>query len=158
MALGQDRTLSEGLADVWAKLQPNMRQFFIAWLLVMMCGAVKKLATFPMPYIAGQSACMKEVTAIPSNDIANSAFMSGGRSRLNPGPSTLIPKALHREPSIPNPAPLHFQPRAPNTQIPDTKTQIPNSKSQPSNPESQSANTGRTGSATTQPCNRNPNP
>jgi len=72
MALGQDRTLSEGLADVWAKLQPNMRQFFIAWLLVMMCGAVKKLATFPMPYIAGQSACVREVI-------------------LNPQPSTSTP-------------------------------------------------------------------
>jgi len=80
MALGQNRTLKEGLADVWAKLKPNMWQFFIAWLLVMMCGAVKKLSTFPMPYIAGQSQCMKEVTSVPENMSANSAFLSGGKS------------------------------------------------------------------------------
>ena len=134
MALGQDRTLSEGITDVWAKLKNNKWQFFIAWFLVMMCGAVKKLSTFPMPYIAGQSSCLKEVTAIPQNDIANSAFMSGGRLNLNPAPSNLNPKPLHREPAILNPALLRSQPRTPSTQVPDTKTQTPKSQTQNPSP------------------------
>jgi len=135
MALGQDRTLSEGVTDVLAKLKNSKWQFFIAWFLVMMCGAVKKLSTFPMPYIAGQSSCLKEVTAIPSNDIANSAFMSGGRSSLNPASEPLNPESLHREPSIPNPAPLHSQPRTPKSQTPKPRSQTQNPNPQTPTPK-----------------------
>jgi len=72
MAIGQTRSFAEGLASVKAKLKQNPMQFGLAVILVMACGATKKFFTFPMPWIAGQSDCMKSVSSTP-----DATYMAG---------------------------------------------------------------------------------
>lgn len=43
MAIGQKRSLAEGVASVKAKISENPFQFFLATVLVMACGATKKV-------------------------------------------------------------------------------------------------------------------
>jgi hypothetical protein len=43
MAIGQSRTIGEGLASVKKKIMQNPFQFFLAALLVVACGATKKV-------------------------------------------------------------------------------------------------------------------
>ena len=44
MAIGQTRTIGEGLASAWAAIMKNPLQFLLAALLVMACGATKKVS------------------------------------------------------------------------------------------------------------------
>eukprot|EP00960_Hanusia_phi_P048855 759209-Hanusia_phi.AAC.4 len=61
MALGENKKFYVGLLSVAAKIQKNPFQFMLAVWLVMCCGACNKFFTFPMPWIAGQSRCKKEI-------------------------------------------------------------------------------------------------
>jgi len=44
MAIGQTRSIGEGLASALAKIKQNPLQFLLAALLVMACGATKKVS------------------------------------------------------------------------------------------------------------------
>jgi len=66
MAVGQGLKLGEGANNVVSKIRKNPTQFLLATFLVMCCAATKKFQIFPMVWIAGQSKCLKEVTAIPN--------------------------------------------------------------------------------------------
>lgn len=60
-------TALDGATDAFAKVRANPRIWFVAVFLVATCGATKKFQTFPMPWIAGQSKCQKEVDKLPSS-------------------------------------------------------------------------------------------
>jgi len=72
MAIGQSRSIKEGFDSVVAKIKLNPLQFFLAIFLVMCVGATKKFFTFPMAWIADQSACKKQVFSTP-----DAAFTGG---------------------------------------------------------------------------------
>mmetsp|Transcript_15472 Transcript_15472/g.48706 ORF Transcript_15472/g.48706 Transcript_15472/m.48706 type:complete len:202 (+) Transcript_15472:58-663(+) len=78
MVRGQ-RSVVEGARSAFGMFLKNPVQFLLAVFLVMSCGAVKKFQTFPMPWIAGQSKCMKVVEAPPSKALSNvsTAIASG---------------------------------------------------------------------------------
>lgn len=65
MAIGG--SFRNGAISTFQQIKKNPVQFSLAVFLVMCCGATKKFQTFPMPWVAGQSACIKEVTATPNS-------------------------------------------------------------------------------------------
>lgn len=76
MALGEDKKLYDGFFSILAKIQKNPFQFMLAVWLVMCVGACNKFFLFPMPWIAGQSECRKEVLSPPfkTTSVASGTF------------------------------------------------------------------------------------
>jgi len=78
MVLGQ-RDVAGGARSALGMFKRNPVQFCLAIYMAASCGATKKFHTFPMPWIAGASTCIKEVSMAPSN---TASFVSGSKTYL----------------------------------------------------------------------------
>lgn len=76
MALGQ-RGVASGARSAFAMFKRNPVQFLLAMYMAAACGATNKFQTFPMPWVAGESSCKKEVTKAPHDIVP---FVSGSKS------------------------------------------------------------------------------